>query len=255
MQTKRILIFTLLMLGELLVTGSSRGAGPVQSAHKFNKQGERPLDYLLYLPPDYERKAGWPLILFLHGAGEAGDDIERVKDDGLPEMLEKGKTLPFIVVSPQCPRGAGWKSKLKVLSALIDEIAANYKVDQDRIYLTGLSMGGFGTWALAADTPDRFAAIIPTCGGGDLGSVEPLKNLPIWAFHGAKDDVVPIEPTRELVEALKKAHGNVKFTVYPELRHDSWTVTYNNPEIYKWLLEHKRAPRAQKEGARPEPGR
>jgi predicted peptidase len=255
MQTKRILILILLMLGEFLTADSTRGAGSVQSAHKFNKKGEPALDYLLYLPPEYERKNGWPLILFLHGAGERGNDIQRVKDDGLPEMLEKGKKLPFIVVSPQCPRGEAWNSKLKALSALIDEIVANYKVDQDRVYLTGLSMGGFGTWALAADTPDRFAAIIPICGGGDLTSVGRLKHLPIGAFHGAKDDIVPIEGTRELVDALTKVHGNVKFTVYPELKHDSWTVTYDNPEIYKWLLEQKRVPRRKNEGASREPGR
>jgi predicted peptidase len=255
MHTKRILIVTLLVLGELLVADSTRGAGPVQTAHKFNKEGNPPLDYLVYLPPQYEHKAGWPLILFLHGAGEKGNDIERVKDDGLPEMLEKGKTLPFVVVSPQCRPDSSWNSQLKVLSALLDEIAANYKVDQDRIYLTGLSMGGFGTWALAASTPDRFAAIIPICGGGNLDAVERLKHVPIWAFHGAKDDVVPIARTQALVDALTKAHGNVKFTVYPELRHDSWTVTYGNPEVYKWLLEHKRVPREKKEGASPEPAR
>jgi predicted peptidase len=255
MQTKLIPMLVLLAVGELLMAESSFGAGPVQSAHRLNKKVDLALDYLLYLPPEYDRRAAWPLILFLHGAGERGNNIERVKDDGLPEMLEKGKTLPFIVVSPQCPQGDAWAWKLKALSTLIDEIAANYKVDQDRIYLTGLSMGGFGTWALAAYTPDRFAAIIPICGGGELTSVPRLKRLPIWAFHGAKDDVVPIERTQELVDALTKAHGNVKFTIYPELKHDSWTATYNNPEIYKWLLEQKRVPRPKTQGSTPEPGK
>jgi predicted peptidase len=246
MRMKPIAILALLILGGLLMAESSHGAGPIQSVHKLNKQVDLKLDYLLYLPPGYESKNGWPLILFLHGAGERGSDIRKVNEDGLPEMLEQGKKLPFIIVSPQCPSGEAWNWKLKSLSALIDEIAANYKVDQDRIYVTGLSMGGFGAWALAAYSPDRFAAIMPICGGGELTSVPRLTKLPIWAFHGAKDDIVPIARTQELVDALTKAHGNVKFTVYPELQHDCWTTTYKNPEVYKWLLEHKRSPREKK---------
>jgi predicted peptidase len=239
-------MLSLFVLGGILMTESSDAADPVQSVHKLNKQVDLKLDYLLYLPPGYESKNSWPLILFLHGAGERGSDIQKVNEDGLPEMLEHGKKLPFIVVSPQCPEGEAWVWKLKSLSALIDDVAGNYKVDQDRIYVTGLSMGGFGTWSLAAYTPDRFAAIIPICGGGELTSVPRLKNLPIWAFHGAKDDIVPIARTQELVDALTKAHGNVMFTIHPELKHDCWTVTYNNPDIYKWLLEHKRPPREKK---------
>jgi predicted peptidase len=233
-------------LGDLLMAEYLHWAGSSQSVHKLNQQVDLKLDYLLYLPPGYVSKGGWPLILFLHGSGQRGSDIEKVKEGGLPEMIEQGKKLPFIVVSPQCPEGDAWNWRLKSLSALIDEIVAHYKVDQDRINVTGLSMGGFGTWALAAYTPDRFAAIIPICGGGELTSVPRLKRLPIWAFHGAKDDIVPIARTQELVDALTKVHGNVKFTIYPELKHDSWTATYENPEIYKWLLEQKRSPREKK---------
>jgi predicted peptidase len=235
-----------LVLGEILMAESSRRAGPLQSVHTLNKKVDLTLDYLLYLPPEYESKNSWPLILFLHGAGERGSDIAKVKEDGLPEMIEHGKNLPFIVVSPQCPAGDAWVWKLKSLSALIDEIAAQYKVDQDRIYVTGLSMGGFGTWALATYAPDRFAAIIPICGGGELTSVPRLKRLPVWAFHGAKDDIVPIERSREMVDALTQSKGKAKLTVYPELGHDSWTATYDNPEVYKWLLEQKRSPREKK---------
>jgi len=234
------------VLGEILMEESSSRAGPLQSVHKLNKKVDLTLDYLLYLPSGYESKSAWPLILFLHGAGERGDDIEKVKENGLPELIEQGKAFPFIIVSPQCPAGDAWVWKLKSLSKLIDEIAAQYKVDQDRIYVTGLSMGGFGTWALAAYNPERFAAIIPICGGGELTSVPRLKRLPVWAFHGAKDDIVPIERSREMVDALTKAQGTAKLTVYPELGHDSWTATYDNPEVYKWLLEQKRLHREKK---------
>jgi predicted peptidase len=243
-----IVIFAVLLLGEVVMGESTQAGGPVQSVHKLSKKVDLTLDYLLYLPPGYESQKTWPLILFLHGAGERGDDIEKVKENGLPELIEQGKKFPFVIVSPQCPSGEAWVWKLKSLSALIDESAAQYKVDQDRIYVTGLSMGGFGTWALAAYAPERFAAIIPICGGGELTSVPRLKRLPVWAFHGAKDDIVPIERTREMVDALKKVQANVKFTVYPELGHDSWTATYANPEVYKWLLEQKRS-RPEKKGA------
>jgi len=124
----------------------------------------------------------------------------------------------------------------------VDDVTTKYKVDQDRIYLTGISMGGFGTWALAAYDADRFAAIIPICGGGEVISTRRLTRLPVWAFHGAKDPIVPLKRSEELVDALKKANGNAKLTVYPDAFHDSWTATYDNPEIYEWLLAQKRAP-------------
>jgi predicted peptidase len=234
---------------------SSHAAGSIQSVHKLNKKVDLTLDYLLYLPADYQSKDDWPLILFLHGSNARGADIEVVKANGLPKLIEEGQPFPFLILSPQCPDEGAWVWQLQSLSALIDDVASNYNVNQDRIYVTGLSMGGFGTWALAAHTPDRFAAIIPICGGGEVTSVRRLKHLPIWAFHGAKDDIVPIERTQELVDALTQAHGKVQFTRYPELGHDSWTVTYENPEIYKWLLEQKRVPRRKKQGSSPEPGR
>jgi predicted peptidase len=123
----------------------------------------------------------------------------------------------------------------------LDEIVARYKVDEDRIYVTGLSMGGFGTWSLAAYTPDRFAAIVPICGGGETYWTRRLAHLPVWVFHGAKDPVVPLKRSQEMVDALKKRDGNVKLTVYPEAGHDAWTEAYNDPELYAWLLRQKRS--------------
>jgi predicted peptidase len=176
------------------------------------------------------------VLLFLHGAGERGSDLNQVKTHGPPKLIEAGKEFPFIVVSPQCPGGRWWEPF--ELAALLDEIEANYKVDKKRIYVTGLSMGGYGTWALTAYQPNRFAAIAPICGGGEPFMTRLYSHVPTWAFHGDKDDVVPLARSESMVEGLKRANGNVKFTVYPGVGHDSWTETYNNEELYQWLLEH-----------------
>ena len=141
------------------------------------------------------------------------------------------------MVSPQSRR-FGWN--VDALIGLLDHVVSKYRVDPRRIYLTGLSMGGYGTWSLAARAPDRFAAIVPICGGGSPDNAEKLKNLPIWVFHGAKDRVVPVSRSEQMVEAIKAVGGNVKFTVYPDVAHDSWTETYNDPKLYEWLLKHKR---------------
>jgi predicted peptidase len=216
-----------------------------QEPQKLERTIKVTMDYLLYLPKNYDEKDSWPLLLFLHGAGERGEDLQRVKVHGPPKLIAAGKQFPFIVVSPQCPsRSRGWQPF--DLSALLDDICEKYKVDKERIYLTGLSMGGFGTWTLAASSPDRFAALVPICGGGDPNMARRLAHVPLWVFHGAKDPTVPVKRSEEMVEAVKQAGGNVKFTVSPEAGHDSWTEAYNNPELYEWLLAQKRTPRKAK---------
>ena len=197
------------------------------------------IDYLLYLPKGYDKQDSWPLVLFLHGAGERGNDLELVKKHGPPKLISQGKELPFIVVSPQCPKDRWWEP-IELL-ALLDEISGKYKVDADRISVTGLSMGGFGSWRLAFYAPNRFAAIAPICGGGEKYWAKQFAHLPVWAFHGAKDTGVPLERSQMMVDELKKHGGNPKLTVYPEAGHDSWTETYNNPKFYKWLLDQKRS--------------
>lgn len=201
--------------------------------------------FLLYLPRNYgQEEKRWPLLLFLHGAGERGDDLKLVEIHGPPKLIAQGRDYPFIIVSPQCPVGVWWS--LDVLNALLDEIVASYAVDEDRVYVTGLSMGGFGTWSLASERPERFAAIAPVCGGGNPLQTDRLKDVPAWVFHGAKDSVVPPKRSQEMVEALKKAGGEVELTLYPEAQHDSWTATYDNPRLYEWLLKHTRR---QREGS------
>ncbi|MEX2112263.1 MAG: prolyl oligopeptidase family serine peptidase [Pirellulales bacterium] len=235
-----IMILTTLAAA-FLTAAVARAAEPKQQSTKLDTQVPVKLDYLLYLPEGYDQQDKWPVLIFLHGAGERGDDLELVKKHGPPKLIEEGKSFPFIVVSPQCPNGQWWTTKPLELTALVDEIVAKHKVDEERLYLTGLSMGGFGTWMLAAYKPDRFAAIVPICGGGEVLATRALGQMPTWVFHGAKDPVVPLKRSEDMVEALKRVNKEVKFTVYPDALHDSWTETYSNPQLYTWLLDHKRA--------------
>lgn len=209
-----------------------------QTSNSFEKEVKITLsaNYLLYLPKDYnESEKNFPLVLFLHGAGERGNDLEKVKAHGLPKLINEGKDFPFIVVSPQCPERIFWNTD--ILFALLDKIETEYRVDKNRIYITGLSMGGHGTWSLALEQPNRFAAIAPVCGWADTLKATSIAHLPIWVFHGAKDVVVPLKSSEDMVNALRRNGSNVKFTIYPEANHDSWTETYNNEELYKWFLE------------------
>ena len=235
--------FATASLGVLCVVGWLAG-GQGQPGKQVPGRFEREitirvrLQYLLYLPQEYEEDGKeWPLLVFLHGAGEVGDNLELVKKHGPPKLIAQGKQFPFIVVSPQSPQ-RGWNPH--AVAALVDEICTQYRVDRSRIYLTGLSMGGFGTWQTAALYPEKFAAIAPICGGGDPRWAKTLKQIPTWVFHGAKDRVVPIAFSRRMVEALKAAGADVKFTVYPNAGHDAWTETYNNPKLYEWFLSHRK---------------
>lgn len=199
------------------------------------------LNYLLYLPENYNTKKKWPLILFLHGAGECGDDIEIVKRNGIPKIVEYNSDFPFIAVSPQCPEHSYWEYHMIELKGLIDEIKSNYNVDESRVYLTGLSMGGYGALSLGVQYPEEFAAVVPICGGlYDPNEAETLKDIPIWIFHGAEDDIVPIEESQNVVDVLRRCGGNVNFTVYEDAGHDSWSETYDNPRLYEWLLQQSR---------------
>ncbi len=196
-------------------------------------------NYLLFLPDRYETREKWPTILFLHGAVERGSHLEDVKRHGVAKIASEQPDFPFIVISPQCPIAQIWSVPL--LSALLDEVVSAYRVDPDRIYLTGLSIGGYGTWHLAIAQPQRFAAIAPICGGGNPQKVRYLKRLPVWVFHGAIDTVVPIARSEEMVAALQACNGNVKYTVYPDVGHDSWTQSYSNPALYEWFLQQRRS--------------
>ena len=240
-----------LSVGLLFQSESRSQTPPHQMAKQLQLKKSVPIEvnYLLFLPKDYDGKAEkrWPLILFLHGAGERGTNLAKVAVHGPPKNVSTKPEFPFIVVSPQCPENQTWSND--VLLALLDEVLEKYAVDRGRVYLTGLSMGGYGTWSLGISHPEKFAALVPICGGGETIRVllagrdraPALKSLAVWAFHGAKDPVVPLEESQRMVDALKKVGASeVKLTVYPEATHDSWTETYNNPELYDWLLKHER---------------
>jgi predicted peptidase len=237
----RILWGTLLCLIGLTTSAPAQPpAASPQAAKHFEAKIKvtARLDYLLFLPEGYAKsRQRWPLMLFLHGAGESGTNLDKLKVLGPPKIVESKPDFPFILVSPQNARD-GWNPD--TLNALLDEVVRKYRVDKDRVCLTGASMGGSGTWRLAAAHPEKFAAIAPICGRGDPADAKQLARLPIWVFHGAKDPVVRLESDQAMVEAIQAAGGNVKFTVYPDAGHDAWTETYNNPELYKWLLEQKR---------------
>jgi predicted peptidase len=216
---------------------------------EFHKVQNASVKYLLFEPKGYDAASAkrWPLILFLHGAGERGSNIWKVATHGPPKNVAQNSDFPFIVVSPQCPEGERWSND--IVLGLLDNVISNLKVDTRRVYLTGLSMGGYGTWDLGLSHPERFAAIVPICGGGQIidallaggKRAEALKSLGIWAFHGAKDPTVPLEESQRMVDVLKKIGvRDVKLTVYPEAGHDSWTEAYKNPELYQWLLNHER---------------
>jgi len=213
----------------------------------FSRHGQ--MQYLLYLPADYGKTGGqkWPLMLFLHGSGERGTDVERVAVHGPLSLVKQGRNFPFIIVAPQCAEARVWENE--PLLQLLDQVETQYAVDPKRVYLTGLSMGGYGTWKLGLQHPERFAALVPICGGGNLidavlgprDKPAEFKHLPVWAFHGAKDNVVPVSESERMVEQLKKLGAkNVKLTIYPEANHNSWTETYNNPKLYEWLERQAR---------------
>lgn len=223
----------------------------VQTIHefKFSKLHTATLRYLQFVPKGYDTNGtkSWPLMLFLHGAGERGNDIRKVTIHGPPKNVAQNPDFPFILVSPQCPEGEIWSSES--LLGLLDKVAQELRVDPERVYLTGLSMGGYGTWDLGLKHPERFAAIVPICGGGELITLllaqgdkkQAIQSLGVWAFHGAKDPTVPVNESQRMIDLLKKIGAkDARLTVYPEAGHDSWTETYNNPELYEWLLSHSR---------------
>jgi predicted peptidase len=202
---------------------------------RYSSAGE----YLFYLPDGYaESDASWPLLLFLHGAGERGDDVRRVAIHGPLKHVREGRSFPFIIVAPLVPANERWTTVR--LDAVMNEVRERFRIDPSRLYLTGLSMGGYGTWDYAMNRPDLFAAVAPICGGGQAHFACVLKDTPVWAFHGARDEVVPVERTREIVRVLEACDGDIRYTEYPDAGHDSWTATYADADFYRWLLDQKR---------------
>lgn len=255
----------LLPLAMLLLTMTAQAAG--RETGFLNRTltiGRDVYRYQVYVPENWNKKQKWPVILFLHGAGERGDDGLMQTDIGIGTAIRKYRDrFPAIIVMPQCRKDVWWmdaKMDEMALKAL-DQSVKEFNGDTQRLYLTGLSMGGYGTWAMARNHPGRFAAYVPICGGvvipERLRKAMPSMNLPdegvdlyamtaksigttpVWIFHGDADPVVPVEGSRKMNEALKAAGGNVKYTEYPGVKHDSWVKAYAEPELMKWMLAQK----------------
>lgn len=225
---------------------------------KVYPEEETRLPYWLYLPREYDDSEDkYPLLLFLHGSGERGNDLDRVLNYGLPKRFAKGEHYPFIMIAPQCPNDSDPKNRepdtepkefwatpdtIDRAKNIIDyEIERLGRVDEDRVYVTGLSMGGYGTYHIVGRHPEVFAAAAPICGAGDGWlDYEAVAHVPFWAFHGEKDRVVKLADQQKTVDALKAAGASVRFTIYPNVGHRSWDRTYANPELFEWLLAQKR---------------
>ncbi|MDB4570263.1 prolyl oligopeptidase family serine peptidase [Akkermansiaceae bacterium] len=200
--------------------------------------------YLQYLPENFDTsKKGekYPLILFLHGRGESKGPLSIVKKWGPPKLAEE-KGLPYILISPQCPKESWWSNddQQELLTKLLAHVRKEFPIDEKRIYLTGLSMGGFGSWEMAARHPKTFAAVVPICGGGDPENAKKLTEIPIWNWHGTADTAVPFSKSVEMVEAIKKAGGKkITFSVLEDVGHDSWIQAYGDPKLWEWMAQQK----------------
>ncbi|RME66939.1 MAG: phospholipase [Verrucomicrobia bacterium] len=243
------LLLTLLAAYAFLASTGNTGASdqpsrPAEIVESIDAVFTGSIQYrcLIQLPEGYgSSDHAWPLLLFLHGSGERGSDIELVKKWGPPRLIAEGiRAFPAVVVSPQCPADElEWEPA--ALVALIDRLIADYRIDEHRIYVTGLSMGGRGTWDLARHIPDRLAAIAPICGYGTPRWAPRLAKLPCWVFHGTDDEAVPFAESARLVNALNEVGAPVKFTAYPGAGHvDAWVKAYNESGLWQWLFAQKR---------------
>jgi predicted peptidase len=194
---------------------------------------------LLFLPAHYDEQPRWPLLLYLHGAVERGDDLERAGATGPPKEIRADRVLPAIVVAPLLPAEQRWEPER--LRAVLDAVVARERVDPDRVYATGKSLGGFGVWALAAAYPRRFAALVPVAAAGDPNTVCTLAAVPVWAFHNRDDPVVAVSRDEASIAAFERCGGKARLTVLPAGGHDAWTAAYAKPELYEWLLAQRRA--------------
>lgn len=214
----------------------------------FQRRQISGVPFQVYVPPNYVDSVRWPVILFLHGAGERGSDGLQQTKVGIGRVLQQGKEFPFLVVLPQCPSGDDWSGAVlaRAVQAL-DAVTNEFHADGRKIYSTGISMGGAGVLQVAQEFPSRFAAYVPVC--AFVTSREPgaydkvaaaIGPVPTWLFHGADDDIVPVSESRNLYNALLRAGANVRYTEYPGVRHNCWNPAYTEPEFFPWLLSQER---------------
>jgi predicted peptidase len=252
----RIFLSLLLVLGMSSLL-SAADAKDLFEARTF-KSDSGELKYRLLKPKDYDANKKYPLVIFFHGAGERGDDNTKQLVHGMNNFAsdETREKYPAFVVAPQCPNDQKWadvdwgadkhtmtkepSKSMKLSLELLEALQKEFSIDKDRLYVTGLSMGGYGTWDVIQRHPDMFAAAAPICGGGDTAGAKAMAKIPIWVFHGDKDTAVKVQRSRDMVAALKAAGSDVKYTEYPNVGHDSWTATYKDPQFYEWLFAQKK---------------
>jgi len=241
----KTLIQTLLIFAIAIPAFAADKAGE-QVEKSFKISGDISVPYLQYLPKRYkaeDKVTKWPLMIFLHGRGESNGPLDIVSMWGPPKKAKNGDKLPFILISPQCPKEDRWASdtQMERILKLITQIKKEFPIDDNQIILTGLSMGGFGSWELAAREPDMFAAVMPICGGGKPENATKLKDVNIWAYHGTEDSVVPYKFSVDMVEAIKKAGGKkIKLTSVKGAGHNSWSAAYEDRKVWKWFAEQKK---------------
>lgn len=223
---------------------TAKSAGPAEGQSAQTPVAKDGYAYWLHLPPGYvsDKKARWPVMIFLHGSGERGSDLDKVKVHGPPKIAGRDPDFPFILISPQLPEEQDWD--IAKLDAIVMKVSKAHRVDPKRLYLTGLSRGGHAAWRWAAAEPMRFAAVAPVAGTGDPKTACALKDTPLWAFHGDRDDVVKPAGSWNMAEAIRKCGGNPRLTIYPDLGHNAWDPAYDDPALYLWMLE-KRLPDAK----------
>jgi predicted peptidase len=245
-----------ILAASLLGTLFSSGVG--LESQEFTAKDGTIVKYRWRGPAKIEPGKTYPLVLFLHGSGERGDDNTAQLRHGVHAIISGAEKLnqPVFLIAPQCPKDRWWtpvdmekkrlsaagqpNPLLEAVLALVDETTATQPVDSKRFYITGISMGGYATWDLLGRIPDRIAAAVPICGGGDPSQAANFKEVPIWAFHGEADPAVPVKSTREMISALEAAGGKPKATYYPGVEHDSWTRTYDDPEVIRWIFDQHR---------------
>jgi predicted peptidase len=258
-------LITFFLAGALALTSIAlAGGGETGFLNRTAKVGAATYNYQVYVPPGWSKKQKWPVILFLHGAGERGSDGLIQTEVGIGTAIRRhAARVPAVVVFPQCLKDRWWTEPDMQTQALkaLDQSIKEFNGDPARIYLTGISMGGYGTWAIAANNPQRFAALAPVCGGvrppprvaipagtpGANQTADPYQataqkvgRTPVWVFHGGADTVVPVSESRKMVDALKAASGNVRYSEYEGVGHNSWDKAYGEAEFFSWLLSNER---------------
>ena len=241
--------FAMILLSALLCCSNADDVTKPDSTTKAQQveiRDSEGFNFLLFTPENESQKINgkYPTILFLHGIGERGNDLQLLKREGLPKILDGDKNFPFIVISPQCPSSTEWyymnEDNVRALNSMLDDAVKRFPIDTNRIYITGLSMGGIGAWYFAIKSPHRFAAIAPVAFRGDGWSPCPAYKIPAWGFHGALDNVISLSSAQNIVDQFKECGGSIEFTVYSDLSHDCWTRTYNNQDLYSWFLKYNK---------------